>query len=187
MRSIVPLFAFALAAAAPAIAAENIPVAAFKYVELRGGGEVVLVPGPTQRVTILDGSSAYTRFNVEADHRLRIDACNNRCPQHYRLRIEIQSPTVPGVGVRGGGSIRAQSGFAPQGNVAAGVDGGGTIDLRAVDGSSVAAGINGGGVIMVRARGTLAAGVNGGGEVRYWGNPQVTSAIQGGGLVRRGG
>ena len=88
------------------------------------------------------------------------------------------------VGVHGGGSIHAVSGFAAQDQVAAGVSGGGKIDLGAVEAENAATGVNGGGVIIVRARASLAAGVNGGGEVRYFGNPAVTSGIHGGGTVR---
>jgi hypothetical protein len=180
------LFLLPLTVSAPALAIEDVPVPAFKTVELRGGGDVVLMPGPSQRITLLEGSTAITRFQVDLAGKLRIDACNARCPQHYRLRIEIQTPRVPGVGVNGGGSIRASSGFAAQSDIAAGVSGGGKIDLRAIEAGSVAAGVNGGGLIQVRARSTLAAGISGGGEVRYWGNPQVTSAINGGGSVRPG-
>ena len=187
MRSILPLFALAFASSTPVLATEAVPVSVFQSVELRGGGEVVLVPGPAQRVTVLAGSTAFTRFRVDGSGKLRIDACNDRCPQHYRLRIEIQSPRVPPVAVMGGGEIRAAAGFAPQREVAAGVAGGGKIDLRAVDASTAAAGVNGGGLILVRPRSSLAASVNGGGEVRYWGNPAVTTLIQGGGNVRRGG
>ena len=175
-----------LAVSAPALAVENVPVPAFKTVELRGGGDVVLVPGPSQRVTLLEGSTAFTRFQVDRTGKLRIDSCSARCPQQYRLRIEIRTPRVPGVGVNGGGSIRAANGFAPQSDLAAGVSGGGRIDLRAIEAGSVAAGVNGGGLILVRPRSALAAGISGGGEVRYWGNPQVTSAINGGGSVRPG-
>ena len=184
MRSLFPMMILPLAASIPAIAAENVAVPAFNNIELRGGGEIMLVPGPAQRVTIVEGSTAFTRLRVDGTGKLRIDACNQRCPQHYRLRVEIQSPRVPGVGIQGGGSIHAASGFAAQDQVAAGVEGGGTIDLRAVAATNVAAGVNGGGRILVRARSTLAAGVNGGGEVRYLGNPSVTSAINGGGTVR---
>src|SRR5215213_2827078 len=102
MRSIIPWFAAPFVISAPALAVETVPVPVFNSVELRGSGDVVLVPGPVQRVTLLDGSSAYTRFHVDGTGKLRIDACNERCPQHYRLRIEIQAPHVPGVGVHGG-------------------------------------------------------------------------------------
>jgi hypothetical protein len=184
MHPTIPLCVLVLATSAPALAVENVPVPAFKSVELRGGGEVVLVTGSAQRVTLLDGSTALTRFHVDGTGKLRIDACNGRCPQHYRLRIEIQAPHVPGVGVHGGGSIRAVSGFAAQHEVAAGISGGGEIDLRTVKATTVAAGVIGGGKILVGPSAALTAGVNGGGEVRYLGNPQVTSAVNGGGTVR---
>jgi hypothetical protein len=184
MRYLLSSALVALAASVPAIAAENVPVPAFRNVELIGGGEVTLVPGAAQRVTIIEGSSQFTQMRVDRTGRLSIEVCNQRCPQHYTLRVEIQSPNVPGAGVTGGGTIRAAGGFGDQDHIAAGVNGGGVIDLRAVRGGTVAAGVNGGGKIFVNARSTLAAGVNGGGEVRYLGNPQVTSAIDGGGSVR---
>ena len=186
MRSVLPLFFTAFAATAPAIAAEYVPVGGFRSVELRGGGEVTLRPGPQQRVTIVEGSSQVTRFRVRHDGKLQIDACNQQCPRHYRLRIEIQSPRVPDVGISGGGSIRAAGGFASQRQVSAAVNGGGAIDLRAVDASDVSAAVNGGGRVVVRPRRTLSAAVNGGGEIRYLGNPQVSMAVHGGGLVRPG-
>lgn len=184
MRSTFAMLALSMTVSAPVLATEVVPLAAFKNIELRGGGEVVLVPGPTQRLTLIEGSSAITQLRVDNRGRLTIDACNRRCPQHYRLRIEIQSPRLPGVGVTGGGAIRASSGFGPQDQVAAGVNGGGKIDLRAVEGNNVAAGVNGGGEILVRARNTLTVGVSGGGSVRFLGNPRVTSAVNGGGSVK---
>ena len=54
MRSTVPLFALALAASAPALATEIVPVPHFRSVELRGGGDVTVVPGP---VAARDASS----------------------------------------------------------------------------------------------------------------------------------
>lgn len=186
MRSIIPLFTAAFMAAAPALAAEVVPVPSFRSVELRGGGEVMLRPGPVQRVAIIDGSSQVTRFRVRRDGQLQIDACNWNCPRHYRLRIEIQSPRVPDVAITGGGAIRAAGGFAAQSQVSAAINGGGVIELRSVEAASVSAAINGGGRIEVRPRRTLSAAVNGGGEVRYWGNPQVHTAIHGGGIVRPG-
>lgn len=183
MRSLVPLFALALVASAPALSTELVPVPAFRSVELRGGGNVTVVPGPAQRVTIVEGSSQYTRIHVERD-ALKIDACNEHCPRNYRLRIEVQSPRAPDLGVSGGGSVMAQPGFAPQSHLAAAVDGGGKVDARAVQAGTVTAAVNGGGEVFVSARSMLTAAVNGGGTVRYAGHPQVTSAVHGGGAVR---
>jgi hypothetical protein len=185
MRSIVPLFAFALAASAPALATESISVPAFRSVQLRGGGEVMLRPGPVQRVTIVEGSASITRFRVERDGQLRIDVCDGNCPRNYRLRVEIQSPRAPDVAIAGGGLIRATGGFPAERDLSAAISGGGKIDMLAVSAGSVNAAVHGGGLIAVRPRSSLTVAVNGGGEVRYAGNPAVTSAINGGGAVHR--
>ncbi|MFL6721141.1 MAG: GIN domain-containing protein [Sphingomonas sp.] len=187
MRSKLPLFAAALALAAPALAVETVGVPQFRSVELRGGGSVVVVAGPAQRVTILEGSSQFTRIQVERDGRLRIYTCNEQCPRTYHLRVEIQSPAVPDLAISGGGVITAQGGFRPQSHLATAVNGGGRIDARAVEAASVSAAVNGGGEALVRPRSSLSAAVNGGGAVRYWGNPTVSMAVHGGGAVLRGG
>ena len=185
MRSILPLFALALAAAAPAIATELVPVPGFRSVELRGGGAVTVVPGPAQRVMIVEGSSQFTHMRVERDGQLRIDTCDERCPPEYRLRVEIQSPRVPDLAISGGGTIATTPGFRPQPQLSAAVRGGGRIDARSVEAGQVSAAVNGGGDILVRPRATLSAAINGGGHVRYVGNPSTSVAIHGGGAVTR--
>lgn len=188
MRSIVPLFAVALALSAPVLATETVPVPVpeFGSVELRGGGVVTVVPAATQRVTILEGSSRFTRMHVEPDGKLRIDTCPEQCPHVYRLRVEIQSPRVPDLAVNGGGIIATAGGFRPQSQLSAAVNGGGKIDARSIEAGSVSAAVNGGGELLVRPRSALSAAINGGGQVRYWGNPAVSSAIHGGGAVSPG-
>ncbi len=186
IRSTLPLFAFALVAAVPALAVETVPVGPFRSVELRGGGNVTVVPGPTERVTILEGSSRFTHMYIVNDGQLKIDACNEQCPRNYQLRIEIQSPRVPALAISGGGTIITSGGFRPQDHVAVAVHGGGKIDARSVDAEEVAAAVNGGGELLVRPRVSLAAAVNGGGNIRYWGNPSVSEAIRGGGAVSHG-
>jgi hypothetical protein len=186
MRSLPPLFAAALIASAPALATEFVPVPPFSSVQLRGGGVVTVVPGPAQRVTIIEGSSQFTRMYVERDGQLRIDTCDQRCPPVYRLRVEIQSPSVPDLAIDGGGQINAVGGFRPQSELSAAINGGGRIDARSVEATEVSAAVNGGGELLVRPRAELSAAVNGGGHVRYWGNPVVSSAIHGGGAVSPG-
>ena len=110
MRSTLPLFALAFAISAPALAAETIPVAQFRSVQLRGGGIVDVVPGPVERVTIVEGSSEFTRMHVDYDGKLVIDTCNERCPTMYRMRVVIQSPRVPDLAISGGGQINTASG-----------------------------------------------------------------------------
>ena len=186
MRSIVPLFALPLAVAAPAVAAEQVPLPSFRSVELRGGGSVMVRPAAQQRVTLLEGSTQVTRLNVDREGKLRISICERRCPRNYRLRVLVEGPRVPDVAITGGGSIAASDGFAQQQRLSAGINGGGSIDLRNAPANIVSAAVNGGGSISVRPHARLNAAVNGGGAIRYWGNPQVTTAIHGGGSVRPG-
>lgn len=186
MPSILPLFVATLLASAPALATELVPVQAFHSIELRGGGRVDVVPGPAERVTIIEGNSAVTQMHVDAEGKLIINTCDEHCPATYRLRVEVQSPYVPNLAIDGGGLMVAQAGFAPQGHLSAAVNGGGRIDARAVEAASVSAAVNGGGTLFVRPRGSLSAAVNGGGHVRYWGNPVTSIAVRGGGSVSRG-
>jgi hypothetical protein len=185
MRSTLPLFIVAFATAAPALGTEIVPTPPFRSVELRGGGDVTLVPGPVQRVIILNGSTQFTHVYLRRDGELRIDACNEQCPRHYDLQVRIESPRAPDVAIAGGGSIRASGGFALQGQLSAAIKGGGMIDVRSVLANQVSAAIDGGGRIFVRPRATLSAAVRGGGDIRYSGNPQVSMAVAGGGDVRR--
>jgi hypothetical protein len=168
MRSFLPLFGLALAASAPALASETVPLAPFREVELSGGGEVVVVPGPVQRVTLIEGSSRFTRLRIIRGNQLKIDTCTEQCPHTYRLRIQIQSPSVPDLAISGGGLISVGSGFRAQHELATAISGGGKIDARGVEASD------------------SAAAVHGGGAIRYWGRPVVSTAIHGGGLVRPG-
>ena len=185
MRSVLPLFTFALAASVPALAAEMVAVPAFRSVELRGGGEVSIRPGPVQRVTVIEGSTRITRLRIERRGKLQIDECSVNCPRQYRLRVDIQSPYVPDIAIAGGGLIHAAGGFPAQRQLSTAIMGGGKIDMLAVSASSVNAAVQGGGLIIVRPRSSLSAAVDGGGEIRYAGNPSVSSAINGGGAVHR--
>ena len=185
MRILLPFLFAVVALPAQTHAAEVVPTPAFRSIDLRGGGDVTIVRGPVQRVTIVSGSSQFTHIYLEREGQLRIDACNSRCPRNYPLQIRIESPTVPSVAIEGGGTIVAARGFAPQANLAAAVHAGGTIDLRAVDARDVSAAINAGGDIYVRPRVSLSAAVHAGGDIHYIGNPQVSMAVSNGGNVSR--
>ena len=183
---------FTIAAPAPASAETVVPLAKFNSIELRGGGQVRLRYGPVQRVTVIRGSTEYSRIAVEAEgrrkpDRLVIEACDRNCPRNYELEIEVVTPDLQAVSVRGGGEIDAASAFPGPESLAVAVTGGGQIDVREVGAASVAAAVDGGGVILTRPGGSLAAAITGGGEIRYWGDPSVVISIEGGGHVRRGG
>ena len=144
MRSILPLFVAALAASAPALAVEQVPVPAFRAIELHGGGIVTVIPASVQRVTIVEGATQFTRVRVDREGKLEIDACNERCPADYHLRIRIETPSIMGLGVNGGGLMTTEQGFAPQREIGVAVNGGGKIDARSIDAAAVGAAVNGG-------------------------------------------
>ena len=186
MRTILPLLGVALVSSLPAIAAQPIPLPHFDSVGLEAGGDITIVPGPVQRVTLVSGSTEFTHFEMRRGNQLQIStSCSTRCPSNYPLRIVIESPEVPDVAVKAGGRIVAERGFAPQRQVSAAVYAGGTIDLRAVSADSVSAAIHAGGDIYVRPQVSLSAAVSDGGDIHYSGNPSVSMAVQNGGEVRR--
>jgi hypothetical protein len=187
MRLLVPLFALAVAVSAPAVAVEPVPVTNFRAVQLHGGGIVTILPAAAQRVTLLEGSTQFTRVRVDREGKLQIDACNQQCPRNYHLRVQIETPRIMGLGVNGGGLMTTANGFPRQNEIGVAVNGGGKIDARSIDAATVGAAVNGGGQVLVRSSGTLGAAVHGGGEIVYWGNPTVATSIAGGGAVRKGG
>jgi hypothetical protein len=185
MKPVRLAIAAAMLVPATAFAAEVVPLGHFDAVGLEGGGHVTVKYGPQQRVTLLKGSSQYTRLRVEHGHSLNIAACNERCPHQYDLEIEIETPVLEAAAISGGGDIVARGGFPNAESFSAAVNGGGDIDARAVSARTVHAAVSGGGGIHVTATATLNAAVSGGGEIVYSGNPQVNEAVNGGGSVER--
>lgn len=184
-RFAVALVAFPLVAGAAAFAASDVSVAAFTSIQLRGGGHVVFQHGATQRVTLVKGSTEFTKLEVVHGNTLQIDACNSNCPLHYDLEIDIVSPAIDGVAIKGGGHIESKGDFPKQEGIGAAVQGGGNIDISGMSVDNVAAAVNGGGNIMTKPQRSLQAAVNGGGSIIYTGNPAVTSAVNGGGSVTK--
>lgn len=184
--------AFLVGAAAPP--PTLVPVPSFRSIELNGGGRVILRHGPQQRVTLLSGSTEISRIEVGPSGRrgtgnpdqLVIDACRRSCNGRYQLEVEVVTPSIEGVAVKGGGRIQTVGAFPRQPRIGAAVHGGGQIDIRSLPARQVGAAISGGGNILTTAEDTLGAAINGGGAILYWGNPKVGSAVNGGGTVRRG-
>lgn len=177
-------FALAAALAAPAAAQTPVDVPAFRSVSLLGGGHVTLRHGPVQRVTLLRGSTEVSAFEVGRNGELAIRACRSSC-RDYELRVEIVTPDIEGLAIRGGGRIEAEGGFAAREGLGLAVTGGGRIDARSLPADTVAAAVRGGGNILTHPRTQLTAAVTGGGAIRYLGDPRTTVAINGGGGVQR--
>jgi hypothetical protein len=176
----------AILVSASAWAQSVVSVPHFDSVELEGGGHVVVRYGDVQQVRLISGSTAYTRFMVEDGRKLRIEACNDECPHHYDLQVEVTTPHIDALAVDGGGAIDSEGGFPAPHSLDLAIEGGGKIDARAINAERATAAIDGGGEISVRVESELTAAIDGGGNIRYRGNPRVTRAIDGGGEVRRG-
>lgn len=171
--------------AVPALAGTPVSVGRFDGVELRGGGHVTVKHGASQSVTLLKGSTQYTRFHIRDSHVLVIDVCDGNCPTVYDLDVQIATPDLASAAVDGGGEIVAASGFPARNEFAVAVNGGGDVDMRAISAASVSAAVHGGGDVHVTATQQLNAAVSGGGDITYRGNPQVNEAVNGGGSVER--
>jgi len=168
------------------IAATTVPVAAFDSVELNGMGRIVLRHGAEQRVTITQGSTEVTQMRVGEGGKLVIDACDRRCPANYRLEMEIVTPRLGGVAIRGSGDIRAEGDLPGTRKLDVAISGSGRIDTRAVRAAAVNAAISGSGTMLVSADETLTTAISGSGDVTYWGEPRLQTAIQGSGRIKRG-
>lgn len=169
-------------AAAPASAATDVALARFEALSLHGGGKVTVRHGARQQVRIVSGDPAVSSLQV-INKSLKIRVCRDSCPDGYRLEVEIVSPDLDALAVRGGGRI-TMVGFPPKSALALSVERGGKIDTRSVQANRVAAAVEYGGTIQTWATGSLAASVRGGGGITYRGDPTVATTVRAGGSVR---
>jgi hypothetical protein len=180
---LLPFFAL-LAGPSSAQVADGTSGAAFRSIELRGGGIVTVRHGATRAVNVI-GANPGRPIRTEGD-RLIIDRCGRNCPRGHRITVEVVTPQLSRVAVNDGGIIAVSDGFARQSALAVSVSQGGMIDARALEADQVAAAVNEGGRILTSPRRQLSATISNGGAVTYWGEPRVTSAINGGGVVQGG-
>jgi beta-lactamase regulating signal transducer with metallopeptidase domain len=161
-------------------------VVSFSAVELRNGGTVNLIHGPSQRVTLLKGEPDQVAIAIGADGRLLIDRCPKHCPRGHDLEVQVETPSVAEIAVAEGGTIQSRGDFPLQPEIDVGVSQGGTIDIRSMPVANVTASVFSGGRIFTRPESNLSAEVEQGGNVTYWGDPVVKSSVQFGGVVVKG-
>ena len=174
--------------ASSAAAATVVPVREFRSVELSNGGHVVVRHGAVQRVSVVSGDPRCTEIRVSGDRRLTINH-HGDCPRRDRhdLEIEVVTPRLTGVFVSNGGSMEVVGDFPAQASIEAGVEQGGTVDVRSIAADDADASVFSGGRIFLTARKSLSASVRSGGIIHYWGDPHdVSRSIRDGGAVTRG-
>ena len=186
MRGSALLLPLAAMLVGPASAQPDDPArsAAFRSIELQGGGTVTVRHGPERRVTVLS-ANPYRPIRADGD-RLVIARCGSDCPDSHRIEVEIVTPELFRVAVADGGRIELRGDFPRQAAVSASVSSGGLIDIRQLQAAQVAAAVEHGGRILVHPGQGLNASVSNGGNVTYWGDAAVTSSIRHGGVVERG-
>jgi len=186
LLAVIPLAVLGLAMGAPVVAQTVVPLAPFRSVTLRNGGEVILRHSSAQRVTLLKGSTNHTGATIVDGGRLVIDRCESKCPKGYELVVEVLTPEIADIMVMDGGTIRSRGSFPRQAELGVAVEDGGTIDLRSMTVDFVAAAVQDGGRIFIEPQRALVASIARGGGITYWGNPRVTSSVEHGGVVARG-
>jgi beta-lactamase regulating signal transducer with metallopeptidase domain len=175
------------AVASPVTLEPGIPLAvSFSAVELRNGGTVNLIHGPSQRVTLLKGDPEHIAITIGADGRLVIDRCPRHCPRGHDLEVEVETPGLTAIAVAEGGTIQSRGEFPLQPEIRVGVSQGGTIDIRSMPVANVTASVYSGGRIFTQAGAALSAKVEQGGNVTYWGDPVIKSSVRFGGVVVKG-
>lgn len=166
-----------------AFAGTDVKVAPFSAVNVHGGGEVKLVYGPTQRVTIIKADMKVARVEVKGNS-LDLAACVGMCWGHHELVVEVVTPSLEDVEIHGGGSIKAEGNFPKLPHMNVQVHGGGDADIAAIPVDSVNAEVHGGGSLRVKPINTLNAQAHGGGDITYIGHPaHISSQTHGGGSI----
>ena len=163
-----------------------VQVAPFSSVELRNGGKVKILHGPTQSVNIVKGNTANSEITVNNGGELVIDKCKPECPRGYQLEIVVVTPVLAGISVAEGGLVQISGNFMRQPTIALAVNQGGTIDIRSMSVDNVSASVNEGGTILSKPQTAITARVVNGGNITYWGEAQIKSSIRGGGVVVKG-
>lgn len=167
-----------------AFAGTDVKVPPFSGIDVHGGGDVKLVYGPVQRVTVIKADMKVARIEVKGN-TLDLSPCEGVCWGDHPLVVEIVSPKIENLNIHGGGSIRATGNFEKVSNLNIEVHGGGDADISAIPAQSVRANVHGGGDLKVKALDSLDAEVHGGGDITYVGHPpHIRSKTHGGGSIQ---
>lgn len=166
-----------IAFAAPAFAGQVIPVGQFNAVQATDGAHVIIRHGSVQQVTMVKGSTQYSRFEVR-DGVLHLVTCEGwHCPRHYEFKVDITMPDIKAIDASDGAYIETQGSFPAQGELAIKATDGGNIDARALAAANVNARASDGGNMKIRPLRAMKAHADDGGNIEYWGHPTVTSLV----------
>ena len=143
-------FVAALALPSMAFSAATVPVGPFHSIGLTGDAHVVIRYGTEQRVLLARGSTEFTHIVLDEPRSgsLEIEACRHVCRSDYAPVIEITTPELEGLAVKGDGKIEVDDTFPQQGTLAVAVSGDGSINAKGLRADSIHAAVNGDGQII---------------------------------------
>ncbi|HEY2034782.1 MAG TPA: DUF2807 domain-containing protein [Rhizomicrobium sp.] len=173
-------FAIALAAivlATPAVAGQVIPVGPFHAVEASDGAHVIVRHGDRQQVTMIEGSTEYSRFEVR-EGVLHLVTCQGwHCPHYYKFKVEVVMPAINAIEASDGAYIETQGSFPGQRDLAVKATDGGNIDARGLAAANISAKASDGGNLKIHPLKSMQARADDGGNIDYWGNPTISSLV----------
>ena len=177
MKRALAILAVSMALAAPAFAGQTISVAPFNAVEASDGAHVIIRHGNAQQVTMVEGSTEYSRFEVR-DGVLHLVTCQGwHCPWNYKFKVEVTMPQIKAIDASDGAYIETQGAFPTQGELAVKATDGGNVDARAVAAANVSAKASDGGNLRIHPLKSMQARADDGGNIDYWGNPTITNLV----------
>jgi hypothetical protein len=177
MKLAIALAAAGIVLASPALAGQVIPVGPFNSVEASDGAHVIIRHGGAQQVTMLKGSTEFSRFEVR-DGVLHLTTCEGwHCPRNYSFEVDVVMPAINAIEASDGAYIETQGSFPAQGDLSVKATDGGDIDARAIAAANVNAKASDGGNLKIRPRKSMQAHADDGGNIEYWGNPTVTRLV----------
>lgn len=153
----------------------------FNKLDLAGGGDLFITHSPVTTLKVVGSMACLKSVESDVNSETLVIHRKNDSPRNCKLKLHISTPELVSIQQGGGGNVKVNTGFDATDSFHYVLNGGGTVDLKALKVNSFNAIINGGGTMFIHAEKQLNAEINGGGSIVYQGDPEVTSNISAGG------
>lgn len=174
----------------------------FSFVQLRGSGEIEIVPGDTPKIVLTFDNNLLTNIATQIEGPMLIISPITGMSSRHVMKARITSPALEGIAIDGGGSMKcgpfAATNFVirvtgrgvikPSGTadrLEIKINGSGEIDATGLHAKDANLTIVGSGNIKVHATNRLSVKIVGNGNVRHAGSPKdVSQTIHGSGSIK---
>lgn len=164
---------------------KELALSSFETVEFKGGGIIYLHYSPKSKAEVKGVGSCGEQVNIEVSSGILKISPKGNYSENCKLEIHVYTPSISKIKQNGGGRIVMEDGFSPVDIFKCSLDGGGNIEMTALEVNSLLASIDGGGVISAQVTKKLHGKIRGGGLILYQGDPLVESNISGGGAIKQ--